>query len=60
MIETQGTQNTSIILLQSDIMGALDAQDNENGAQVNPTLQLNNREIYTRVASNIELISLYL
>lgn len=63
MIETQGTANTSAILMapmeSTENVGAnVDALSNST-ASINPTIQLNNKEIYSRVSSNIELIGLY-
>ena len=54
MIETQGTQNTSAILTAE-----MNGGTNEESAATT-VQQMNNGEIYTRVASNIELIGLYL
>ena len=61
MIETQSSRNISQLL----IMGHLDKNDestgNTEGNDVPFTVaQLNQKEIYARISSNIELIGLYL
>jgi len=63
MIETQGTANTSAILMApmevSEESGTNGDAMSRSTMASNATVQLNNKEIYTRVASNIELIGLY-
>lgn len=59
MIETQGTSNTSAILM-APMETSAEAQNFESQNRSSTSvITLNNKEIYTRVASNIELIGLY-
>lgn len=68
MLETQGTKNTSALLLapmDQDANGTFADQKLQESYKLqedpnNLAVQLNQREIYTRVSSNIELIGLYL
>lgn len=48
--------NTSAILTSEMINNTTESQETQNSA----VTQMNNGEIYTRVASNVELIGLYL
>ena len=64
MIDTQGTQNTSAILMapmdqSSETNTAASETESNINRLASTAVQLNFREIYTRVASNIELIGLY-
>jgi len=61
MSETQGTMNTSAILTAPmDAATTAPTAENDLSSSQRTAIQLNSREIYTRVASNIELIGLYL
>ena len=58
MIETQSTMNTSAIL-SSEMLNNIGSEASPD-SPMSAVAQMNNGEIYTRVASNIELIGLYL
>ena len=58
MIQMQSSENTSAILsapLEDEILATEEVEQ-----AANSVVQLNQKEIYSRVASNIELVSLYL
>ena len=58
MTETQSSSNASAILLFQSKDGS-DKQDLEASSKENSPIQLTVKEIYNRVAANIELINLY-